>query len=623
MSEATEHDPADESARGARRWLPFLLIFALALTVRLVHLSQLQASPLIEHPVMDAAVHHEWAQSFAAGEEWVVDRRSGEPLPYFRAPFYIWFLGTVYKLFGVDASFAPRLLQSILGSISCGLIYLIAARLFGRATGIVAGLAAALFWTMVYFDNELLLVPWIVFFNLLLLWFLIVAHDRGNWYWWSAAGLALGMEAITRPNILLFAPAVCLWILVLRLRERRFALGIGHCFAFGLALLTPILPLTIRNVAKADDFVLIASQGGVNFFIGNNAQSDGVTAVVPGTPPDWWGGYYATQGMAAQELGRTPKASEVSQFFFAKAGEWWSEDRAAAIAHTLYKARLFLYRQEYANNKCIYTFSEEFTPLSAWLPVGLWIVMPLGLLGAALSLRRPGRHFPLWGFALIYTASVVMFFVNARFRMPVATVLVIFASHAVFWLLEQLRERAWLKLVPALVGLALFSHLSHWFPGFSDGQGGRIGAGYGEITRNTEEAYWTLGMQLAKRGENEPALLYLEKMEIVTRDALKNPPSDGRAQMMQRILSSGLAVKGDVLEKLGRDGQALRAFRESLKILPRTPERAIILKRAALLYEKQGRASEALPFRQEAQAIKRDFRLQGPIPTDLTPLMGA
>ena len=58
----------------------------------------------------------------------------------------------------------------------------------------------------------------------------------------------------------------------------------------GGVLLVVVLPITIRNCAVGGDAVLIASQGGVNFYIGNNPDSDGRTAIVPGTPGDWWGG---------------------------------------------------------------------------------------------------------------------------------------------------------------------------------------------------------------------------------------------------------------------------------------------------------------------------------------------
>ena len=99
---------------------------------RVVHLVQIQDSPLIGAPILDEKVHHEWATLFAAGEPWSVDRASGEPLPYFRAPLYVWFLGTVYRVAGVDPALAPRLVQGVLGALACGMVFLLGQRLFSR-----------------------------------------------------------------------------------------------------------------------------------------------------------------------------------------------------------------------------------------------------------------------------------------------------------------------------------------------------------------------------------------------------------------------------------------------------------------------------------------------------------
>ena len=39
--------------------------------------------------------------------------------------------------------------------------------------------------------------------------------------------------------------------------------------------------MTVRNYAVGDDFVPIASQGGLNFYLGNNASADGMAALAP------------------------------------------------------------------------------------------------------------------------------------------------------------------------------------------------------------------------------------------------------------------------------------------------------------------------------------------------------
>ena len=84
---------------------------------------------------------------------------------------------------------------------------------------------------------------------------------------------------------MLFAPALVVWILVLHRPHWRRSLGYALCLFIGC--IAPVLPVTIRYLVVGNDFVLIASQGGVNFYIGNNPHADGMSAVIKGDPTEW------------------------------------------------------------------------------------------------------------------------------------------------------------------------------------------------------------------------------------------------------------------------------------------------------------------------------------------------
>jgi 4-amino-4-deoxy-L-arabinose transferase-like glycosyltransferase len=577
--------------RPARRgtWPWFLLVFAVALVPRIVHLVQIQDSPLIGAPILDEKVHHEWAALFAAGEPWSVDRASGEPLPYFRAPLYVWFLGTVYRLAGVDPAVAPRLVQAILGALACGMVFLLGQRLFSRTVGLVAGLAAGLDWILVVFDGELLIVPLIVFLDVALVLALAVAGEKRKPGWWAAAGLLLGLSAIARPNVLLFAPAALAWLLML---ERRALPGV----VFTLGVLAVVLPVTARNWIVGGDRVLIASQGGVNFYIGNNPLSDGVTAVVPGTSPDWWEGYDQTHAMATEGLGRVPSESEVSQYFFAKGRAFWSEQPGAALANFARKARYLVNRQEWANNKCLYTFVDEFAPATGWLPVGFWIVGPLGLLGLALTLRRWRELFPLWGFLATYGLSVALFFVNARFRAPMVPFLIVYGAAAAVWLVQRARARDFRAAGLGAGALALLLVFVNWIPG----------KGLTGPHRVAEDFYGTLANELADRGETDQALLWLDRTARSAAERLATEELRPEyAQYLTVILYSSLYRAGNLLEGEGRSEEAVKAYRAMLPYLPPvSPQSLEIHERLARLLEGLGRAKRAEEHRRQAASVR-------------------
>ncbi|MBN2563224.1 MAG: glycosyltransferase family 39 protein, partial [Phycisphaerae bacterium] len=436
---------AEQRAAPRRDVIWLLVIVAAAFCLRLIYVLQFRSCPFYGHEIMDPLYHDQWAKAFAAGEAFVEGA-------YFRAPLYPWFLGAVYWLFGTDP-IVPRIVQAVLGSLSCGLLFLIGRQVFSRTAGILAGLGAATYWIFLYFDAELLIVVLIVFLDLLLLWLLLRVQDRPKPGLWLASGFVLGLSAIARPNILLFAPAVLIWLAVMHRGKWRRVFGYAACFVVGCAC--PILPITIRNHVVGHDTVLISSQGGVNFYIGNNPQSDGITAIVPGTPAEWWAGYYATIERAEKAAGRKLKGSEVSRHYWSEAWKFMRDEPSKAAALMLKKLGLFWTHGEISNNQNIGFVTDTYAPIVKFLPLAFWLVGPLGVLGLLLSLRQARRLFPLWGFVIIYMLSVVAFFVTARYRVPVVAVLIVLGSYAVCWFVDAIRRSRWKPLAGAVLVLLL------------------------------------------------------------------------------------------------------------------------------------------------------------------------
>src|SRR5689334_7494642 len=96
-------------------------LFLFALTVRLVYLCQYANAPFCWVPSLDALYHDLLARAIAAGR--------GDPEAFFRAPFYYYLLGGIYRLFG-HSFWAARLVQAAIGAGSCVLLYQVGLRLF-------------------------------------------------------------------------------------------------------------------------------------------------------------------------------------------------------------------------------------------------------------------------------------------------------------------------------------------------------------------------------------------------------------------------------------------------------------------------------------------------------------
>lgn len=472
------------------RHYDLLVIAGIALSVRLLYVFQLSHTPFFSSPIVDAEYHDAWARE-------ILNKGIGHEEVYFRAPLYPYFLASIYALTG-GSFLAARIAQAVLGAVTAVLTYLLAfeiTRRRGLALG--SGLGAALYGMLVYFDGELLVET--LFIPLLLAACLSYARFMSHRRPFSllGAGVLLGLAAITRPTALVLLPILILDILLssesdegkvifLRRLSRAFLIVIG-CFL-------PILPVTWHNLQHGGDFVPIASSGGINFYIGNNAQADGMHSSLPGLGSTW--DVPAASFAAYQAEGRSLKPSQVSSYYSRLAWQFISSNPGAALKLMLKKFCAFWNRLEISNNRDLYFFKNETRILPLLRILGLWVVAPLGLLGWWIAWRK--RMFPGWliWFVPAYMAAVVAFFVTARFRAPLIPFLLIFAAVAVYDLFftaptkpGHLLDHRKLTQVEILIILTIFANTNLW----------------GLKAQNAAHSYFSLGGAFMKAGKVEEA----------------------------------------------------------------------------------------------------------------------
>lgn len=587
-------------------WKTLSALALLAFALRVVHVLFMRASPFFDQPIMDAAYHVDWARAFAAGERF-------QDGPFFRAPLYPWFLGVCQWLFG-ESLLAPRLVQAAFGAATAVLAYLVGERATGdRRAGWVAGIAAATSWVLIYFDGELLIPTLIVPLDLAALWLTLGLADRPAPRRAALCGLVWGLSAIARPNVLLFLPFVAAW---LAWRSRpAWRASLAPIGALAAGVLLPILPITAHNRIAGGDWVLISSQGGVNLWIGNNPSTDGSTAIVPGTRGGWWEGYHDSIALAEAEAGRPLKASEVSRHYAEKAWSWMLAEPAAALRNLAWKLRLFWTDAELGNNNDVTFFAHHFDPLLRFLPVRFAPLVGLGLLGFLLALRRGSRAFPVQGFLVVYSASIVAFFVCSRFRVPVLPVLMVLGGEALVWTWDRARAAVARRSVPPAliggVGLAvLVTFLATRRPpelvpsaangrlqlGVAAMRGGR----HDEAIRHFEAAldhhprhlFAHRGLADAARLEGDPA-----RAERVLRHALALVEQDEKGG---RRKPGAIELRVSLIDTLSAMGQHDRAEAEARRFLARDPGQPLLRFALARAYAYRGDFERA---RSELRAI--------------------
>ena len=82
-----------------------------------------------------------------------------------------------------------------------------------------------------------------------------------------AAGFALGLASLTAAILAALIPGVAIWLFYWLRKKAALAV-----VAFLLGAILAIAPVTLRNYIIGGDFVPISYNGGVNFYIGNNAE---------------------------------------------------------------------------------------------------------------------------------------------------------------------------------------------------------------------------------------------------------------------------------------------------------------------------------------------------------------
>jgi tetratricopeptide (TPR) repeat protein len=515
----SEHIFAD---RNVRFW--GLVVFVVALILRVIFLLEFESVPLFQTPVMDMLYYHQ----LALGE-----LRSPEIVngPYFKAPLYPLFLNLVYDLFG-EGPWPIRLVQAFIGSLSALLTFLIGLRLFSLRTGVVAGLIVAACGTLILYDGQLLVPNLVIFLNLFSVYCLIRGLELAKAHLFLLSGLALGLSAIARPTVLLFAGVVVV-LLWWELRRSSRQVSRKSLILFAAGVILAILPVTVRNYVKSGEFVVIGTYGGINLYIGNNLQSDGVSTTIPGTGLDWWGEGMMEDAkrLAENDVGHKLSPSEQSAYWRNRAINEMAANPGFFMKHLLRKLLLFIGGYELANNFDVYYVAHQaslmkllLTRRVVYIPWG--VLLPLAVVGIILIPNWTiGRRIVL-AFLLAYLPMLLLFFVTARYRLPMLPFLVLFASYALVSGYTALKRCSKPRKLLAAGAFVLFFALSqsdiYGFAGGTDAQGHQLMAAIynrqGNLTmaeryyRKALEADSTLphanndlGVLLMSRGENEEA----------------------------------------------------------------------------------------------------------------------
>ena len=484
-----------------RRWWPAWILIGAALVIRLVHLYlTVTKNPLAETLTLDAAIYDRWARAIITGGETVASN-------LMQAPLYPWFMAALYKIFSPGAD-VVRIFQALMGSVSCAFTIVITYKLFrSRAGAITAGTIHALYLPLIFYEGVLLPVTLIIFLNLLSITILVSRDGLPGTGRMILSGLFLGVSIATKPVSALLIPFLALHLYFSGRADGKLSAGAAWKTSLRGSLLllagiiVAIAPVTIRNARMTGEFTPISSGLGINFYHGANPEANGYYAVptykriyLGATPEDQ---ARSIAMIASNEEGRKLKASEVSRFWLRKGIEYNLEhpDRFRRLLAT--KALFFWNKHERANVEN-FNFHRDL-PGVLGLPLFTFgIVAPLGLMGIFLTRSRCKSLWILYGGVITYFAACVIFYVLARYRLPVVTFLIPFAGIGLVELYSMARKRSFPDLLLSTAALALVFYL--------------LNLGIVADTITGESSFLTrVGKAYMERGERENAVEAFQK----------------------------------------------------------------------------------------------------------------
>jgi 4-amino-4-deoxy-L-arabinose transferase-like glycosyltransferase len=400
------------ASRGGRAALA-LLALALAIRVMVVVLTPdyvLRADP-IDYERHAKAIAH--------------DGRYPPPNPAldgasaYRPPAYPYFLAAIYKATPGDSRDWARIAQAILGTVTVGLIGLIAWQLLGGRAGLAAtGLGAvypALWMTGSALLSEVLLTP--VALGAVAAALRYRADRRLRWM--VLAGVLAGLAILTRQNA-----ALILIPLAMAAVPPRGARGSPRAYGAVVAVLLTatltVAPWTIRNAIVLDEFVPVSTQDGYTIA----GTYNDVAREQERWPAAWVEWFNVPENRAAiREVPNT----EV---------EWGNALRERAVeyardhpGYVLEVAWWNLRRDFDAAGRDWVEFDIQITATQGLVDVELASFWALALLAAAGALAGALRRAPLWFWLVPLSLMTTVFVVGyLRFRAPVDPFIVILAA---------------------------------------------------------------------------------------------------------------------------------------------------------------------------------------------------
>lgn len=392
------------------------VISVMALALRLIAGWQMyQSVPDVKNPIdqTDMYTYLKYGKQFAEG---TYNDHGGA---YYYQPFYYAvFLRFLFTLFGSDP-LVIVIAQSILGGMTVFLAGITGARLGGKKAGIIAAIILMLFRNHILYTPFALIAILQTFFITLSFYLTLLAFDRKKWQYWMLLGMTMSCSILTRGNLLLMVPVVMFFIW--KVHKPGLKQVLVPMTVFLLSVYVPQLPFSIKNYQVTGKWTGPSTAGNIVLSIGNN----------PDAPP-------GTENLPMPHYINYDEYDEVNHWMSDKdklsdsMKGWIKSNPGKWLELKLRTLFLFMSNHECYNNITLSQTVQHVPWMNSLILLDFWIVaIPFLVLLIRTVIKRNfirRKDNFLIVSVVVYTASIVLFYVLSRYKLPIVPILAVSAG---------------------------------------------------------------------------------------------------------------------------------------------------------------------------------------------------
>ncbi len=574
-----------------------MLIVVVAFVFRFGHLIMMHSDPVADVLVLDS-------QAYDTTAKLILHRQLPQTV-YFQAPLYPYILAALYAVSNNSLNMV-RIVQILFDILSVIFVFRITLNLFNRKSAIIAGLIMAIYPVLIFHTGLILKTTLNTFFGAVMVWLVLEHKIRipvcARLFF---LGLLTGWASAMQGSVILQIPFLGLWIIAYSgWRNVRVWMIRGLWLFLGLVL--SIGPFTLRNYRVSGRFVLITSQGGANFYLGNSPYSDGTSKRPPRVriTPEFEEADFHRE--AERAVGRKLTPEEASRYWLSESFRWMRNNPGDAFMLQLRKLGLFWNKVEIPDNYD-FDFQRRYSWFIRYPRYPFWILGSLGLAGMLFLIKTWRKTWFLYIWMISYCMIWVAFHIYSRYRLPGVVFLTPFAAafcdqSVRIWKSGQFKRLGLMVsaviVIAFLQGLPLTSY-THAQPLFNLGSGlTRLGKTAQareaylqalEASPGYEPAMVNLGKLAWAEGKIQEAVEWWQKALKLHPDSVESHSNLGtwqaiqgnmdvarehfaRATEIQPYYMLGWLHLGQAEQALENYENAVKAFEKALELTPYNPQ---------------------------------------------------